>query len=74
MVIQTLCYGTLRKFDSLKKAKDFFLDCYTNSDGCEKERYANILIGLLDGNKFVYDDEEEYQMWKSNREEFSYDS
>ena len=74
MKIKTLCYGSIKEFNSIKEAKDFYLDCYYGSEGCERERYSNILMGILDGQKFVYDDEYEYQMWKRNKEEFSYDS
>ena len=72
MKIKTLCYGKIKEFNSTKEAKDFYLDCYYSSEGSERERYSNILMGILDGQKIAYDDYEEYQMWKRNKEEFSY--
>ena len=73
-MVSVLCYGKMREFKSIKEAKDFYLECYLCSEGAEKERYAEILYQILDGKKIVYDDEQDYQMWKRNKEGFSYDS
>lgn len=72
MKIKTLCCGKIKEFNSTKEAKDFYLDCFYSSECIERERCLNILMGILDGQKIAYDDYEEYQIWKRNKEEFSY--
>lgn len=44
--IYAVCYDTLYVFDSKKKAKSYFSECYYMSEGAEHERYASILVDL----------------------------
>lgn len=73
-MIKVLCYGKVKEYKSLKEAKDFFMDCCYASEGSEREHYMDILMQLLDGNNFVYDDENDYKEYLRNKEGFSYDS
>ena len=44
--IYCICYNTLYIFTSKENAKYFYTTCFYASEGCERERYANILIDL----------------------------
>ena len=53
--VTVICGGTKFEFDSLDKAKSFWLNCYYNSEGSEQSRYEDILMDLNDGETFVTD-------------------
>ena len=44
--VTVICGGTKFEFDSLDKAKSFWLNCYYNSEGSEQSRYEDILMDL----------------------------
>lgn len=56
--VYVACYNTLHIFKNKENAKKFFTECFYCSEGCEHERYANILIDLMysdigtDGDSF----------------------
>ena len=41
-----VCYNRLDVFTSRENAIKFYRPCYYGSEGCERERYAHILIDL----------------------------
>ena len=49
------CYNEREKWASAEKAIEFYKDCAANSDGCERERYTNIILKLQDGETDVDD-------------------
>lgn len=49
------CYGKTEIMDR-RKAMAFYRDCANNSEGSERERYVNILFGLMDGFREVSDE------------------
>lgn len=51
--IKVTLYGTERTFKSKKEAKDFIIDCILNSEGSEREGYADALGQLMDGKTEV---------------------
>ena len=53
--VYTTCYGTRKEWDSKDKAIAFFKEAAANSDGCERSRYVNILLKLMDGETDVDD-------------------
>ena len=56
-LVQITCYNETRVWKR-KEAIEFYKDCVDWSDGCERERYQNILIDLLLGKKIATDTEE----------------
>lgn len=44
--VKTVCYGKERTFDDRQEAVNFYENCLLNSEGSERERYLEILIGL----------------------------
>ena len=53
--VKITCYG---KTDVMERSKAirFYRDCMDNSEGCERERYVNIFLGLIDGLTEVSDE------------------
>lgn len=60
MAVWTVCYGKMKKFKTVKQAKDFYLDCMFNSEGSEQSRYVQIYRQLSDGLKYCSDEEDDY--------------
>ena len=48
------CYGEVETM-TREQALDKYRMCIDYSDGCEKERYVNIFLQLLDGYRICYD-------------------
>ena len=55
-MVTITCYGNTETRDR-KDAIKFYSECAENSDGCEKMRYTNILVGLYAGLSEVDDNE-----------------
>ena len=53
--IETVCYGNSKKWTSRKKAMDFYAEAVCCCDGCEKDRYADILAQLHEGCTLCWD-------------------
>ena len=53
-----LCYGEEQEFTTRKEAINFYKECAEWSEGCERERYINILLDLYDGKRYCTDKEE----------------
>lgn len=53
--VKTICYGKERIWDFRVDAVMFFLECMAVSEGAEKERYAEILVKLVSGEKACSD-------------------
>ena len=52
------CYGkekTMTREDALK----FYQGCIRSSEGSERERYVNVVVGLEDGKNVIFDDLDE---------------
>ena len=49
--VTTICYGQKQEWDDRWKAVDFFKEGVMACDGAEKERYTNILLKLLSGER-----------------------
>ena len=54
-MIKITCYGKTETWDDRKKAIDFYNEAVAWSDGCERERYMNILLGLYRGDMVCSD-------------------
>lgn len=54
--IKTICYGQIREWNGSEEAIKFFVECYINSEGSERERYFNILVKLRSGLNICTDD------------------
>lgn len=54
-IVNVTCYGKTERMER-QKAINKFAEAIAWSDGSEKERYANILVGLLSGSTDVSDE------------------
>lgn len=54
--VKTICYGKEKTWDSVREATIFFLECMAGSEGAEKERYVEILLKLVSGEKVCSDE------------------
>ena len=52
--IEVYCYAK-RTFESKASAERFYVQCIKNSEGSERERYANVLADILDGFTICWD-------------------
>ena len=55
--VKTVCYGKVQEWDDRSEARNFFLNAMMNSEGAERERYANIYFGLVRGQDYCTDAE-----------------
>ena len=53
----TVCYGKVHEWDDRSEARNFFLNAMINSEGAERERYANVYFGIIRGQDFCTDSE-----------------
>ena len=53
--VTTVCYGEEKVWDSRKEAADFFLVGIAATEGSECERYTNIYVKLISGEKYCTD-------------------
>jgi hypothetical protein len=51
-LVKVTCYGTTETMNR-KEAISFYLNCMYNSEGAERDRYVNIYLKLLQGDKVV---------------------
>ncbi len=54
------CYGKEKTYHSRKEAIKEFREAADWSEGCERERYMNILLDLYDGKTYCTDGEDDY--------------
>ena len=47
--VTTVCYGKVQEWEDRSEARNFFLNAMMNSEGAERERYANIYFGIVRG-------------------------
>lgn len=57
--IYAVCYNTLYVFKDKELARYHFIDCASCSEGAERDRYVNILMGFEFGNIGVDSEENE---------------
>ena len=55
--VTTVCYGKVQEWDDRIEARNFFLNAMMNSEGAERERYANIYFGIVRGQGYCTDTE-----------------
>ena len=55
--VTTVCYGKVQEWDDRSEARNFFLNAMMNSEGAERERYANIYFGIVRGQDCCTDSE-----------------
>lgn len=54
-IVTITCYGSTEKMER-KKATKFYLECMMMSEGAERDRYTNIYLDLLAGEKIINGD------------------
>ncbi len=57
--VTTVCYGKVQEWDDRSEARNFFLNAMMNSEGAERERYANIYFGIVRGRDCCTDSDTE---------------
>lgn len=55
--VTTVYYGKAQEWDDRSDARNFFLNAMMNSEGAERERYANIYFGIVRGQGYCTDSE-----------------
>lgn len=54
-LITVICYNAIEFWKSRKRAIDFYREAARFCDGCEAERYTNIVWDLMDGKTLCHD-------------------
>lgn len=54
-IVRITCYGTTKEYDR-QQAINKFLECMMMSEGSERDRYTNIYIALMAGDKIINGD------------------
>ena len=57
--LTTVCYGKVQERDDRSEARKFFLEAMMNTEGAERERYANVYFGIIGGLDFCTDSDDE---------------
>lgn len=67
--VSVTCYGITADWDNRNEAILYYAEGLNNSEGSEKERYSNIVWGLIDGDKKVadYPEDEPYKKSKDSK-------
>ena len=47
--VTVICYGQEEYWESRKDALDFYMEGVRVCDGAERNRYMNVVLGLMDG-------------------------
>lgn len=55
MKTKIICYNQVEYWNSKALALAFYRDCEKNTEGCERERYMNIIDDILDGRSVCTD-------------------
>ena len=51
------CYGMQKTYETREQAKEFYTECFHNSEGAERDRYIRILSDIEEGRVFCSDRE-----------------
>ncbi len=54
--VKTICYGKEKVWNTREEAEEHFLSAMAGSEGSESERYAKILMELLNGKDVCSDE------------------
>ena len=57
--VTTVCYGKVQEWEERSEARKFFLEAMMNTEGAERERYANVYFGIIKGLDFCTDSDDE---------------
>ena len=57
--VTTVCYGKVQERDDRSEARKLFLEAMMNTEGAERERYANVYFGIIRGLDFCTDSDDE---------------
>ena len=57
--VTTVCYGKVQERDDRSEARKFFLEAMMNTEGAERERYANVYFVIIGGLDFCTDSDDE---------------
>ena len=72
-MIEIHCYDVQKYPDSARqKLIREFMECMMWSEGCEKERYTNVYIGLVNGYNLIYDDGRYFNVKEKKKKTFYY--
>lgn len=55
----TVCYGKEEKWDERKDARHYFLEAMMNTEGSERERYANVYFKIIRGFDYCTDSDDD---------------
>lgn len=50
-----VCYNQAEVWKSRKEATDFYLEAMYACEGCERERYTNVMLDLMANRAVAYD-------------------
>ena len=53
--IIVISYNQIEYWHDRKTAMEFYRECMDGCEGCEKERYTNVFLDLLDGLNICHD-------------------
>lgn len=53
--VTVICYGRFKIWNNREDAIKFYMDGVYGCDGCEKERYLNIVFELMSGRDVATD-------------------
>lgn len=61
----TLCYNQATVWRDREEATLFYLQGMCECEGCEKERYTNVLLDLMAGRMVCHDGVTEFLTWET---------
>lgn len=57
-MIMCITYGKAKMFETRKDAIKFFREGIAECDGCERERYMEVYLDLIEGKQVCWDKQE----------------
>ena len=59
------CYNQAEVWQSRSRAAEFYREAVYACEGCEKERYMNVLLDILEGKTFCWDGVTDFLMMET---------
>ena len=61
----TVCYNQATVWQSRSMAAQFYLEAMCCSEGCERDRYTDVLLEIMAGNAICHDGVTKMLMWET---------
>jgi len=62
----TVCYNQATVWQDRSMAAEFYLEAMMCSEGCERDRYTDVLLEIMSGNAVCHDGVTRFLTWETD--------